>query len=292
MLGKVAVERLVDQEKTNKQLSQESKELKCNFALAQSANLDLEKKVAELAEALKVCQDEKKVAGAALEQSKKELERLQKTHEDDLSLIENLLKNHDRSSKVVEDLRANNADLARSLSSKDQRIQDLEKALTEQTESSGRRISEIIDRLKALFMEYEKSLNEFGVRPAPLPSNLGISEFMDWIDTEFKALPDVISSTSDFAAAFSVESILKLLHEFDCADLAKFREKVSQFPGARSTSIIRPNEDVQVIKSKFAREFWLASGKEAVKTIARAKLAQVNFCTILLTLLVRDIFVP
>jgi hypothetical protein len=141
-------------------------------------------------------------------------------------------------------------------------------------------------------MEYEKSLNEFGVRPAPLPSNLGISEFMDWIDTEFKALPDVISGASDFAAAFSVESILKLLHDFDCADLAKFREKVSQFPGAMSTSIIRPNEDVQVIKSKFAREFWLASGKEAVKTIARAKLAQVNFCTILSPLLVRDIFVP
>jgi septation ring formation regulator EzrA len=75
MLRKVAVERLVDQEKTNKQLSQESKELKRNFALAQSANLDLEKKVAELAEALKGCEDEKKVAEAALEQSKKELER-------------------------------------------------------------------------------------------------------------------------------------------------------------------------------------------------------------------------
>jgi hypothetical protein len=87
--------------------------------------------------------------------------------------------------------------------------------LTEQRESSGRRIYEIIDRLKALFMEYEKSLNEFGVRPAPLPSNLGISEFMDWIDTEFKALPDVISGASDFAAAFSVESILKLPHDFD-----------------------------------------------------------------------------
>jgi hypothetical protein len=141
-------------------------------------------------------------------------------------------------------------------------------------------------------MEYEKSLNEFGVRPAVLPSNFGISEFMDWIDTEFKALPDVISGASDFAAAFLVESILKLLHDFDCADLTKFREKVSQFLGARSTSIIRSNEDFQVIKSKFAREFWLASGKEAVKTIARAKHTQVNFCTILLTLLVRDIFVP
>jgi hypothetical protein len=49
MLGEVAIERLVDQEKANKQLSQESKELNRNFALSQSANLDLEKKVAELA---------------------------------------------------------------------------------------------------------------------------------------------------------------------------------------------------------------------------------------------------
>jgi hypothetical protein len=27
-----------------------------------------------------------------------------------------------------------------------------------------------------------------------------------------------------------VESILKLLHDFDCADLAKFREKLPHFP--------------------------------------------------------------
>jgi hypothetical protein len=144
--------------------------------------------------------------------------------------------------------------------------------------------------LKLLFAEYEKSLNEFGVRPTPLPTELGVSGFMEWIDAEFKVLPDVISGASDFAEAFSVESILKLLHDFDCADLAKFREKISQLPGAMSTSIIRPNEDVQVIKSKFAREFWPASGKEAVKTIARAKLAQVNFCTISPLLLVHDTF--
>jgi predicted nucleic acid-binding Zn-ribbon protein len=125
MLGKVAAEWLIDQEKVNKQLSQESKELKRNFALAQSANLVLEKKVAELAEALKHCQDEKKVADEALEQSKRDLEKLQKTHDDDLSLIKNLHRNHDKSSKIAEDLSANNADLARSLSSKEQKIQDL-----------------------------------------------------------------------------------------------------------------------------------------------------------------------
>jgi predicted nucleic acid-binding Zn-ribbon protein len=120
MLGKVAAERLIDQEKLNRQLSKECRELKRNFSLAQSTNLDLEKKVAELAKVLKRCQDEKKITDEALEQSKKDLEKFQKTHDDDLSLIENLRKTHNRSSKIAEDLRANNADLARSLSSKEQ----------------------------------------------------------------------------------------------------------------------------------------------------------------------------
>jgi hypothetical protein len=40
---RIVAERLVEQEKANAQLSQESKEIKPNFALAQSANLDLEK---------------------------------------------------------------------------------------------------------------------------------------------------------------------------------------------------------------------------------------------------------
>jgi hypothetical protein len=280
MLGKVVIEQLVEQEKVNAQLSQESREIKRNFVLARSANLYLEKKVGELVETLKRCQEEKKAAEENAENSLKELEKLRKTHDDDLQMIENLRKDHDRSLKTIEDLRTNNSDLAKSLSVKDRRVLDLEKALAEQKEASEKNVSDLLNKLKVLFGEYEKSLNEFGVHPAPLPADLGISGFMEWIEAEFKALPDVISGASDFAAAFSVESILKLLHDFDCADLAKFRKKISQFPGAMSTSIIWPNEDVQVIKSKFAREFWLASGKEAVKIIARAKLAQLNFCTI------------
>jgi hypothetical protein len=50
-----------------------------------------------------------------------------------------------------------------------------------------------------------------------------------------------------------------VLHDFDCADLAKFHEKLTRLPDAGSTSIIRPNEDVQAIKIRFAREFWFAS---------------------------------
>jgi molecular chaperone GrpE (heat shock protein) len=139
----------------------------------------LEKKVAELAVAPKKCQDDKKIVEEGKKIVDEALERLQKTHDDDLRLIENLRKDHDRSSKAAEDLRTNNADLTKTLSNKEQKIQDLERALADQKETSGRNISEIINKLKLLFKEYEKSLKNFGVRPAPLLADLGIFDFMD-----------------------------------------------------------------------------------------------------------------
>jgi hypothetical protein len=104
-----------------------------------------------------------------------------------LKLIENLCKDHDKSFKAAEDLRINNADLVKILSSKEQKIQDLEKALADRDETSGKEITEIKNKLKLLFEEYRKALREFGVRPPPLPASTEISDFMDWIETWFKA---------------------------------------------------------------------------------------------------------
>jgi hypothetical protein len=55
LLGKIASERLVEQEEATKKLSQESRKLKRDFNLAQVANLDLEMKIAKLVDALKRC---------------------------------------------------------------------------------------------------------------------------------------------------------------------------------------------------------------------------------------------
>jgi predicted transcriptional regulator len=87
----------VEQEEINK-LSEESQKLNRDSSLSRAANVDLEKKVAELVDALKRCQDDKKVAEEVLENSRKDLEKLQKTHDDDLRLIENLGKDCDKSS--------------------------------------------------------------------------------------------------------------------------------------------------------------------------------------------------
>jgi hypothetical protein len=152
---------------------------------------------------------------------------------------------------------------------------DLEKALAEQGEASKKNTSEILGKLKLLYAEYQKSLNEYGVRPAPLPEDIDIPDFMDWLEDEFKALTEVILGASDFAVAFFVESILKILHDYDCVDLAKFRVNLSRFPSVTSDAILRANPDVVAIKTKFAKEFWLAGGADIVKTIAQAKLAEV-----------------
>jgi hypothetical protein len=65
----------------------------------------------------------------------------------------------------------------------------------------------------------------------------------------------------------------------------KFHGTLSRFPNAASTSAIRANEDVQALKIKFAKEFWIATGKEFAKKITRDKLEEVttlNFVEVLL----------
>jgi hypothetical protein len=77
----------------------------------------------------------------------------------------------------------------KTLSSKEQKIQELEKALADRDKASEKEVSDIKNKLKILFEEYGKALRKFGVHPAPLPGSTEISDFMKWIDTEFKALP-------------------------------------------------------------------------------------------------------
>jgi chromosome segregation ATPase len=125
IVGKATAERLHEKDEVIKKLSSESKKLKREFNLAQVASIELEKHVADLADSLKKCQDEKKIAETALEDSKKDLKKLKITHKDDLSLIENPCKDFDKIAKAVNELRVSNAelstknsDLAKTLSSK------------------------------------------------------------------------------------------------------------------------------------------------------------------------------
>jgi hypothetical protein len=58
--------------------------------------------------------------------------------------------------------------------------------------------SETLAKLKLLYAEYQKSLNEYGVRPAPLPDDIDISDFMDWLEDEFKVLGGNPKNSDDY----------------------------------------------------------------------------------------------
>jgi chromosome segregation ATPase len=202
IVGKVVSEWLLEKEELIGNLTDESRKLKRDLNKARASGLDIEKRITELVDSLKKCQDKKGPAKAALRDSKKDLEKLNKAHENDLKVIENLRKEADKNTKIVDDLSSKNSKLAKTLSAKEQTIQDLEKALSEQSETSSKDVDEIKQNLKLLFEEYKEALKQFITRPSPLPGSEEISDLLDWMLNEFQALPNVISGASDFAALF------------------------------------------------------------------------------------------
>jgi vacuolar-type H+-ATPase subunit I/STV1 len=186
-------------------------------------------------------------------------EPLYKTREDDLKMIENLHRDADKSTKTIDELRSTNIELstknielAKTLSPKEQTILNLEKDLYEQSETLNNETNDVREHLKLLFEEYKEALGQFGARPEPFSENDDVSSMMNWMLAEIKALPNVISGVSDFAAIFSFESLLKLLADFDCIDFTKLRVSLPRFPDAASTLAIRADEDVRALKVKFA----------------------------------------
>jgi predicted nucleic acid-binding Zn-ribbon protein len=112
IVGKVVSERLLEKEELVEKLTCESKKLKRELNKAQASGLDLEKGIVELVDSLKKCQNEKSLAEAALHDSRKDLERFNKTHEDDLKLIENLRKDFDKNTKIVDELHVSKVELS------------------------------------------------------------------------------------------------------------------------------------------------------------------------------------
>lgn len=90
---------------------------------------------------------------------------------------------------------------------------------------------------------------EFGARPNHFPSIDDPNTIFARMLEEFEYLPKIITSASDYVAAFCIESILKLLKARDWADLAKFRSDGPSFLEACSVSSLRASEDVEFMKS-------------------------------------------
>jgi hypothetical protein len=95
-----------------------------------------------------------------------------------------------------------------------------------------------------MFEKYSEGLGEYGARPNHFPDAEDSVAIINWLVEEFKSLPELIGSVSDFASVFCSESLLKLLEIKDCADLGKFCSSGLEFPSASSVSMIRVNGEI------------------------------------------------
>jgi len=91
---------------------------------------------------------------------------------------------------------------------------------------------------------------------------------------EFVGLRDILVAVSDNSAALACESILGLLDQEGCQDIEKLGAKEFKYP---TYSDLKQNlADVQSAKKMFLRRFWKASGREAIRATAAARLAEIK----------------
>jgi DNA repair exonuclease SbcCD ATPase subunit len=142
-LKTVVVGRLVSEQLVAK-LSDESRDLKRDLENTQTSNLDLYKQIKELKESLKKSHEEKKLVDVAL-RNLKDHDKLAKAHDNDLKMIQNLRKYVDKSITAINELCGANAelvtrnvDLAKTLSTREKTILNLEKVLTERCEAMSK----------------------------------------------------------------------------------------------------------------------------------------------------------
>jgi septal ring factor EnvC (AmiA/AmiB activator) len=143
-LKTVVVGRLVSEQLVAK-LSDESRDLKRDLENTQTSNLDLYKQIKELKESLKKSHEEKKLVDVALRNLKKDHDKLAKAHDNDLKMIQNLRKYVDKSIIAINEpcganaeLVTRNVDLAKTLSTREKTILNLEKVLTERCEAMSK----------------------------------------------------------------------------------------------------------------------------------------------------------
>lgn len=145
VVGRLVSEWFDKSEQLVAKLSDESRDLKRDLENTQTSNLDLYKQIKELKESLKKSHEEKKLVDVALRNLKKDHDKLAKAHDNDLKMIQNLRKYVDKSIIAINEpcganaeLVTRNVDLAKTLSTREKTILNLEKVLTERCEAMSK----------------------------------------------------------------------------------------------------------------------------------------------------------
>ena len=91
---------------------------------------------------------------------------------------------------------------------------------------------------------------------------------------EFAILGNILTDISDNSAVISCENAFALLEHESCQDLSKIAAPGYQFP--ESSELEACSSWIQTVKKAFLRGFWLSTGRQALRDIARQRLEEVG----------------
>jgi len=203
------------------------------------------------------------------------IEKMKASIEHDEQVLDNLCKAVENGANKISSLEQK----VKFLDAEGKKKYELITKLCSQAEANKKFIDEnvgsITKRSITIYDEYCSTLATFGAEPLPLPRDPegGITGLLDWMLNEFVGLRDILVAVSDNSAALACESILGLLDQEGCQDIEKLGAKEFKYP---TYSDLKKNlVDVQSAKKMFLRRFWKASGREAIRATAAARLAEV-----------------
>ena len=194
----------------------------------------------------------------------------------DEGVLENLRSVVKKDVAKVVNLQTEVRQLKADVEKKNDKISDLEKEVEEDRALWESASQDILSKSTAIREEYRRALASFGAEPSPFPedSEGGASGLLDWLQSEFEDLGQILTSVSDNTAVVACESVLAILAHEGCPELERIGARDYVFP--EPSDLVEDIAKIQAVKKSFLRKFWKVSGREIVREAAQQRLEAVS----------------
>lgn len=132
-------------------------------------------------------------------------------------------------------------------------------------------------KIQQVYDRYKEVLGEFGAEPYDLSSIMNAENFLGWLLEEFGSLSKVITTSQDNCAMICCDGFAKLIEDEAPELFTRLSGKKFKFPADLGSRSPRSSESVEVIKRRFARDFWMVYGRESLKDLGLSLNEQVGF---------------
>lgn len=245
--------------------------------LAESTKMmQLEARVANLEEESKVLYALKNELADSNSDLKKNNVLLTNTYSELVQQVEKLEKRPEDNLGVLEKLRSATEKDVQTITEQEKMIHTLGQDLKEQKTFVVEAERALKEKFVEIYEVYKTALAKFGAEPLLFLGDESVKEIFDWVEEEFKGLPEVITGSSNFAASFCLDSAFQLLEKNSYSHFLTLAARTYMFPSASELDEEEKSKNLRATKINFFKQLWATSGREYTRLVAQERLAQVR----------------